>query len=234
MNTKELAVIMPVYNEEGAIAAVLNKWHAKLTELQIDFEIHAYNDGSKDGTLAILKEVASHNPRIIVHDKLNSGHGPTILLGYRENSDAEWLFQVDSDDEMEARDFDKVWSKRFDYDFIIGLRDGRNSPKARRIISWVSRMVIRILYGRGVWDVNSPYRLLRSRQFKELFFTIPANTFAPNVIISGDAGFKKVRILQIPVKYHDRTTGEVSIKKLKLLKAAAKSLFQTIGFRLKL
>ena len=32
--------------------------------------------------------------------KTNSGHGPTILLGYRENSDCAWVFQMDSDDEM--------------------------------------------------------------------------------------------------------------------------------------
>jgi Glycosyltransferases involved in cell wall biogenesis len=230
-NLKELAVIIPVYNEAGIIAAVLQKWNAKLSELQIDFEIHVYNDGSKDGTPVILKRVAASNPGIIVHDKPNSGHGPTILQGYRENSNARWLFQVDSDDEMDVADFDRLWSKRSGYDFIIGIRDGRHSPKARRIISLVSRLVIRLFYGRGVWDVNSPYRLLRSEHFRKLFFSIPGDTFAPNVIISGYACLKKLRILQLPVKYHDRTTGEVSIQKWKLFKAALKSFTQTIGFR---
>ena len=233
-NLKELAVIIPVYNEAAIIAAVLQKWYAKLSGLQIDFEIHVYNDGSKDETSAILRQVAAGNPGIIVHDKSNSGHGPTILQGYRENSNVQWLFQVDSDDEMDVADFERLWSKRSDYDFIIGIRDGRHSPKARRIISLVSRLVIRLFYGRGVWDVNSPYRLLSSEHFKELFFNIPGDTFAPNVIISGYACLKELRILQLPVKYHDRTTGEVSIKKWKLFKDALKSFTQTIGFRFRL
>jgi glycosyltransferase involved in cell wall biosynthesis len=234
MNYKELAVIVPIYNEEKAIAAVFEKWHAKLSELQIDFEIHAYNDGSTDGTTEILDEITTRYPRIIIHHKRNCGHGPTILQGYRENSNAQWLFQIDSDDEMEETSFDKLWLKRFDYDFLIGIRKGRQSPIPRQVISLVSKLVVHIFYHPGVLDVNSPYRLLRSDQFRDLFFKIPATTFAPNVIISGFAALKRLRIFQVPVTYHPRTSGKVSIQKLKLLRAAVQSFVQTICFRFKL
>ncbi|HBF38497.1 MAG TPA: hypothetical protein DDW50_14410 [Firmicutes bacterium] len=233
MSSKELAVIMPIYNEEEAIMAVLQKWHAQLSELQIDFEIHAYNDGSKDNTETILKNLSRDYPRLMIHNKNNSGHGPTILQGYRENSEAKWLFQVDSDDEMEVKDFNKLWSQRDDYDFLIGWREGRHSPLPRRIISSVSRIIIRLFYHPGVWDVNSPYRLMRSDKFRELFFKIPADTFAPNVILSGFAILKKMRIFQVPVTYHERQTGKVSIQKLKLLKAAVLSCGETVRFRFK-
>ena len=46
----ELAVIIPVYNEEEVISAVLREWHSTLDKLKINFEIHAYNDGSNDNS----------------------------------------------------------------------------------------------------------------------------------------------------------------------------------------
>ena len=103
----------------------------------------------------------------------------------------------------------------------------------RKIISLVSRLCVRIFYGKSVWDVNTPYRLMRVSAFKDFYARIPLTTFAPNVILSGLAARYKLRCFETRVPQHDRTTGEVSIKKWKLLKAAARSFWQTIVFSLK-
>ncbi|HLE12900.1 MAG: hypothetical protein A2504_13280 [Bdellovibrionales bacterium RIFOXYD12_FULL_39_22] len=228
---RDLIVIIPVYNEEAAIEIVLSSWAKKLEEMKIDYQIHVYNDGSRDNTLNVVYSLAKDNPRIEVHDKANSGHGQTILLGYNENcSQAEWLFQIDSDNEMGPEGFDKLWNKRIQYDFLLGSRAGRSQPLSRKIVTLVSRIVIGVMCGSDIYDVNSPYRLMRSSVFSSLFFKIPADTFAPNVIISGLAIRNHLRIYEAAVVYSDRTTGEVSIKKWKLLKAAAKSFWQTITF----
>ena len=234
MQNAELNVIIPVYNEEGAIKTVLEKWSKELERLDIAFNIHAYNDGSKDNTLNILNEYAAENERIIVHDKPNSGHGSTIILGYQENCNSEWLFQIDSDDEMGPESFEELWNKRNNYDFLIGSRTERDNPLSRKLITLFSRLTVWIMYGTGVKDVNSPYRLMKSELFKPYYELIPSDTFAPNVIISGICGMKKFKVYEIPVIYKFRTTGEVSIKKFKLLKSALKSFLQTILFRFKL
>lgn len=235
MKKYSLAVVMPVYNEEGAIGNVLSKWNRTLEGLKIDFHIHAYNDGSKDNTLKILNEFAAQSEgRLVVHDKPNSGHGPTILKGYRDNANnCEWIFQIDSDDEMGPESFHYLWERRDNYDFLIGLRDCREQPMPRKIISLVSRLCVRVFYGKSVWDVNSPYRLMRTDKFKELYYKIPMDTFAPNVIISGFIGKAALKYFEYPVNHGDRKTGEVSIKKWKLLKAAAKSFKQTVLFSMK-
>lgn len=228
---RELALIMPVYNEEGAIKNVLEKWDKTLSDLHIDYKIFAYNDGSKDKTGEILKEISSEHENIIAINKENSGHGPTILKGYRDNAEEfEWIFQIDSDDEMKEDSFHKLWENRENYDFLIGIRDGREQVLSRKIISAVSRMCIRIFYGKGVWDVNSPYRLMKTAKFKDVYFKIPSDTFAPNVIISGYCARKHLKFYETPVPCGIRETGEVSIKHFKLLKAAAKSFLQTIRF----
>lgn len=231
----KLAIVIPVYNEEGAIGGVLEKWVAMLEGLgDADWRILAFNDGSKDGSIGILREWEQKTGgRVKAIDKPNSGHGPTILLGYRTAAGEgnDWVFQTDSDDEMGPESFPGLWEKRGEYDFLLGRRAGRAQPLPRKIVSAVSRAAVRVFYGGGgVWDVNSPYRLMRADAFRGFYQAIPGDTFAPNVILSGLAARHHLRCLEVPVPQRDRTTGEVSIKKWKLLKAAARSFAQTVAF----
>jgi hypothetical protein len=233
---ERLCVVMPVYNEQDAIGNVLEKWAAALDALDIDWEIRAYNDGSRDNTLAVMEAVVSKWSRIKVRDKPNGGHGPTILQGYREAAadGFDWLFQIDSDDEMGPEHFFTLWNRRGEADFLVGRRAGRAQGWARKLVSGVSRLSVRVLYGGdGIWDVNTPYRLMRVSAFHRFYDAIPPTSFAPNVILSGLAARHGLRCIELPVSQHDRTTGEVSIKKWKLLKAAAKSFWQTLVFGLK-
>jgi len=227
----ELAVVIPVYNEEEIIQAVLDDWSSELERLGIAYKITVYNDGSRDSTAEILAKYSSNKENIFVNNKENSGHGPTVLLGYRENSDTEWIFQIDSDGEIGPESFQAIWERRGSYDLLLGRRMERHSGVVRASLSFFARLVVLIFYGSEVHDVNSPFRLMRGELFKEIFFKIPDGTFAPNVIVSGAASRARLRILEHPVQYTARKTGEVSLKKMKLLRAALRSLFQTIKFR---
>ena len=169
MMADKLCVVMPVYNERDAIGLVLGKWDAALKELGIDYEIRPYNDGSKDDSLAVMQEVANKlGSRIAVRDKPNGGHGNTILTGYREaaGDGFDWVFQIDSDDEMGPEKFNDLWLRRDGYDLLAGMRDGRVQALPRKVISFVSRLSVRLFYGKSIWDVNTPYRLMRVSAFK--------------------------------------------------------------------
>lgn len=233
--SEKLCVVMPVYNEQEAIGPVLEKWAKALNALEIDYTIRPYNDGSKDNSLAVMREVAKNLPCVDVHDKSNGGHGNTILTGYREAAadGFDWIFQIDSDDEMGPEKFSELWERRGDYDFLVGIRDGRVQALPRKIISFVSRCCVKVFYGRKtIWDVNTPYRLMRVSAFRDVYEAIPLTTFAPNVIISGMVARMGLKYFEMRVPQRDRTTGEVSIKKWKLFKAAMKSFAQTIMFAL--
>lgn len=229
---ERLCVVMPVYNEQEAIGPVLVKWAEALDGLDLDYSIRPYNDGSKDASLAVMRETAKSLPRVDVRDKANGGHGHTILTGYREAAadGFDWIFQVDSDDEMGPEKFGELWARRAEFDFLVGIRDGRVQPLPRKVVSFVSRLCVRLFYGKSVWDVNTPYRLMRVTAFKDFYERIPLTTFAPNVILSGLAARHRLRCHEIRVPQHDRATGEVSIRKWKLLRAAVRSFAQTVRF----
>jgi len=226
-----LALVMPVYNEEACIVAVVEAWHTELTRLGIDFRMIVLNDGSRDETAARLTRFAGSD-RIQVVNKENSGHGPTILQGYRlAVEQAEWVFQVDSDDEMGAASFEKLWAARERYAALFGFRSGRQQGVGRRLISAVSRYAVHLLFGKGVVDVNTPYRLVRSSILKNIVALIPDDTFAPNILISGMLAALRQPVLNVPVPHEGRKTGQVSIVKWRLWKAAVSSLLQTVRFR---
>jgi len=227
----DVEVVMPVYNEAACINDVLADWVRELDAAGLAYRLLVLNDGSRDATAAVLQE-HEHNDKIRVINKANSGHGPTILQGYRTAvQEAHWVFQVDSDNEMEAKHFAKIWDKRVNADAVIGVRDGRRQPLSRKMVSMVSRFIVRLFYGSGIVDVNCPFRLMRSAALKEMLVRIPQNTFAPNVVISGFFALEKKNIVNVPIPHTERQTGEVSIKKWKLLKAAMKSCGQVVGIR---
>ena len=227
---RELIAVIPVYNEAECIVEVIQSWKQVFAGLNIDFSILVLNDGSKDNTGAELAKLIKDD-RVEVVNKANSGHGPTILRGYGLAAQkAEWIFQVDSDNEMSAEYFSSIWSQRSGYDFLIGIRHHRVSPLPRRLITAFSRFSVWMLFGWGITDVNCPYRLMKRQFLLEALELLPADTFAPNVIISGLALKKHLRIYQTLVPHIQRKTGKVSIVKWNLWKSAIKSFFQTIKF----
>ncbi len=224
---------MPVYNEEACIAQVMADWLGMLEGVVADFRLIVLNDGSRDGTAAALAPFRA-DPRVEVIDKPNSGHGPTILIGYRRALElADWVFQVDSDDEMPATHFPRLWERRDGYDLLLGIRAGREQGLGRRLISSVSRASVRLLFGHGVADVNSPYRLMRAAALAEFLPFIPADTFAPNVVLSGLFARRRLRIDQLPVPHRGRRTGTASIVRWRLWKSAARAFVQTLRLALR-
>ncbi len=229
---KDLIVIIPVYNESEIIQEVISDWNNCLDKLHIDYLIKVFNDGSTDDTLEQLNEVKLQYKNLQIIDKPNSGHGPTILKGYIESQNSKWIFQVDSDNEITASNFEKFWNVKDEYDFIIGSRTNRQAPLARKIITQISNTVVGLFFGFGIKDCNAPFRLLKTEVFRDVIQTIPKDTFAPNIIISGLSTKHKLRYKNIPVAFEFRKTGEVSINKWKLLKASLRSFKQTINYAL--
>ncbi len=226
----DLVVVIPVYNEDEVILDVIHDWKNVLGQLNINYRISVYNDGSKDNTQQVLETAFGNDTTVDLIYKENSGHGPTILQGYLAYiHKSQWLFQVDSDNEMPASQFASLWKAREHYDFLLGRRAEREQALSRKLTSLFSRLTVKLFTKASCYDVNSPFRLMRSECFAQFLPCLPLNTSTPNVILSGLAGMHKLRVVEFPVKHTNRTTGEVSIKKWKLFKFAVKAFFQTIS-----
>jgi glycosyltransferase involved in cell wall biosynthesis len=218
---------MPVYNEEEAIEGVIAEWVEAIDPIVGNYEIRVYDDGSRDGTAAKLQNLAARYPKVVAASHANRGHGPTIMRGYLE-SNAEWIFQVDSDGEMPATAFPSLWKRRAEYDVVIGSRDGRSSPLHRRILTKGSRFVIALLFGRRVRDVNAPYRLMRGSWLREQLQRMPADAAVPNILLSGLAGRGKARVLEVPVPHTGRRTGSTTLNLKRIARLSLRAVLDAI------
>ncbi|MBS1598520.1 MAG: glycosyltransferase family 2 protein [Bacteroidetes bacterium] len=232
----QLAVVVPVYNEEKNLESLINDWHQIFAGNQISYEFIIINDGSKDNSLSILNSVKESNIKIplTIYSQPNQGHGAAILNGYQKSLRAEWVFQIDADHQLSTDTFVSLWNQRPDYDFLLGERKQKNASISRKFISAASKAIVRLVYGGKISDVNSPYRLMRSEQLKKIIDIVPKNSFAPNILITSFFIFKKAEILTVPLEEKRGNHIKLSKANFNFLKGCVKSMLQTILFRSKL
>ncbi|MFT6958269.1 MAG: dolichol-phosphate mannosyltransferase [Halieaceae bacterium] len=232
----ELAVIIPVYNESSCIEKVANEWRSAFVFKKIKFKIIFINDGSTDNTAEILERVSKEYPEIVLISQVNGGHGNAVLNGYEEalRLNADYVFQVDSDDQFLPSDFGQLWNERESSPFVLGFREKRNDPRMRLIITKTLKYFLRLICKTSIRDANIPYRLIESNFLRSALKNIPADAFAPNIFLAVLSSRYLFSYPEIPVTHVERQTGEVSIVRMGLLKACLRSFIQLVTFSLQL
>jgi glycosyltransferase EpsH len=109
-----ISIIIPCYNVENYIRKCLG---SIIDQSYRDFEIICINDGSKDGTLSILKEFAEKDSRIKLYDQKNKGLSKTRTTGI-EYASGEYTMFVDGDDWLSTDCLKIVLDAQKDYDII--------------------------------------------------------------------------------------------------------------------
>ena len=79
----KLYIVIPAYNEEENIKAVINDWYPIVDKIGNGSRLVIIDDGSKDMTYSIIKEQADKLEALEAITKANGGHGATILYGYK-------------------------------------------------------------------------------------------------------------------------------------------------------
>lgn len=233
INKNKLAIIIPVFNEEDIIEKVINDW--LFIAKKFDGFIIVINDGSSDNSLKILKKIDKKSNRLIIVNKKNSGHGPTVYMGYviALKKNFKFIFQVDSDDQFFTKDFDKLWKLKSDNWLILGFRKKRYDSFHRLIITRLLKFLNFILFGKFVPDANIPYRLIGNNFLKKNIRFVNSKSLAPNILFSVKAA-KEDKLKSVIVSHKERLTGQVWIVKFNLIKFIVKVFIEIIDFKKKI
>jgi dolichol-phosphate mannosyltransferase len=219
---------MPAYNEEEAIAKVVDEWHAVVESVGNGSKLVIFNDGSKDNTLNVLKNLKNKYSNLIVMNKENTGHGPTCTLAYKyaiaENAD--WVFQTDSDGQTKSGDFRRFWEDRNAYDFIIGFRAKRSDGVVRWFISRMLKLVVFVIFKVILKDANTPFRLMKVECLRRYMQLIPDNYFLPNTLLSVMITQNKENISWQEITFAPRASGTSSIPLVKFGKLGIRLIAQ--------
>ena len=209
----ELALIVPVYNEEEAIVSVLQEWITMLREQKLAFTVLVINDGSTDNTLALVEKFRdTTGPEIICHTQPNQGHGQSCLNGYRLaiGLGVPFIFQIDSDGQCDPIYFPALWVRRDEQPSVYGYRKQRDDGLVRIVVSGVLRHFLKVLCRTKLNDTNVPYRLYQSSVLKMEVDHIPKDFHLANIAMA--LLMERHGFLEIPIGFRDRKGGEAGVK----------------------
>jgi len=216
----KLYIIIPAYNEEENIGAVINDWYPIVEKIGNGSKLVIIDDGSKDHTFQIMQKYQTGKDAFEPVTKQNSGHGASILYGYHYaiSEGADYIFQTDSDGQTLPQEFWPFWEQRKAYDMVIGHRKGRQDGISRVFVTKTLKIVLGLCFHVSVTDANTPFRLMKAATLKEQLTLIPENFNLSNVIISVIYAKKKLTVKYIPVTFRPRQGGVNSINMKKIVR----------------
>ncbi len=226
----KLYIIIPAYNEEENIATVVDEWYPIAVMAGEDSRLVVVDDGSRDSTLAVLKSEQENRPQLIVKTKDNSGHGPTILAGYKYalSKGADYVFQTDSDGQTRPEEFEEFYRCRRQYDMVIGSRKSRQDGISRVIVTRVLKLVVFLCFHVWVEDANTPFRLMKAEALKREIRYVPSDYFLTNVLLTVAFTKHGRSIRYIPITFRPRQGGINSINLKRIFGIGRKALLDFV------
>lgn len=182
-----IGLVIPFYNEKENLIFFVKEWEKYLSEkenIRDNLTFFFFDDGSKDSSSdAILENIKKINYKII--RKKNSGHGDTCRYGYKyilENfKNCEFILQIDSDNQCDPKYLEKFMNLAQNNNFVFGFRRIRDDGVIRLITSRIMSIFFFIKKGFYIKDLNTPYRMMNSKQLNKIVHKIETGNFNKNL-----------------------------------------------------
>ena len=203
---KKLSIIIPVYNEENTIEAILKKIHDSKIE-NFDFEIIVINDGSTDKTINIINDNKKFFDQFINLEK-NCGKGFAIRSGLRQVT-GDYVILQDADLEYDPSDYIKLLKPiiQNEADVVYGSRFLGNDER-RVLYFWHTvgnkflTLLSNMLSNLNLTDMEVCYKVFKAEVLKNII--LKENRFGFEPEITAKIAKENIRIYEVGIKYFGR------------------------------
>lgn len=204
-NAPALSIVVPAYNEVESLPALVDRTVAAVATLGgVSWELILVDDGSTDGTTALMRRLATDVPGVrAVVLRRNFGKSAALMAGFEE-SRGEIVITMDADlqdDPAEIPAF--VATIESGYDLVCGWKRDRQDPFEKRIASRFFNAVVRKASGVDLHDSNCGFKAYRRWCVRALQIRGNQHRYIPAIL-----SWCGAKIAEIPVRHHPRTTGK--------------------------
>ncbi|MCL5957698.1 MAG: glycosyltransferase family 2 protein [Chloroflexi bacterium] len=202
-----ISVFFPAYNDGGTIASMVISAILVCESLTDDYEIIVVNDGSRDYTPDILKELERKYERVrVIHHPKNRGYGGALRTGFK-SATKEYIFYTDGDAQYDVRELrDLFQALRPGVDIVNGYKVDRSDPLHRKLIGRIYHWTVKLAFGLKIRDVDCDFRLIRRSVFDKVELRSNSGTICLEMVRKmQDAGFTFV---EVPVHHFHRAYGK--------------------------
>ena len=202
-----VSIIVPVFNEEGAIASTIAAIDATMRAEGREYEVLVVDDGSTDGTARVLSGASAR----VVRHRANRGYGASLKTGLRATTHP-LVAILDADGTYPIGRLPDLLARSADADMVVGARTGASVhvPAMRRPVKWMLTRVANLLSGHRIPDLNSGMRVFR-RDLAMRFFGLYPDGFSFTSTITLASHINGYRVEYVPIDYY-RRTGASSIR----------------------
>lgn len=209
---KKLSILIPVYNELKTVVPVL-ELVANAPASGLEKELIVVDDGSTDGTRALLEELDAslYNARIYFHEK-NQGKGAALRTA-QGHATGDIIIIQDADMEYSPEEYPELLKPILDgkADVVYGSRlSGGKVSRAFYFTHLVGNKVLslltNILYNSTLTDMETCYKVFRAEIFKAV--KINSNRFDFEPEITAKVLKQGVRFYELPISYYGRDYAE--------------------------
>lgn len=198
--TSGVAIVIPAFNEEGAISNGIREIREAMEPQDYEYEIIVVDDGSADRTA----ELARSEGVTVLAMPENRGYGASLKTGIRY-SNYDTIVITDADGTYPAHYIPELVAQLGQYDMVVGARIGENVavPLIRRPAKWLLRVLAGYLAGRHIPDLNSGLRVMKKdlvRRFEHLL--PPGFSFTTTITLAALCSSSLVKYS--PIDYHPR------------------------------
>ncbi len=230
MSKIHLSVVIPVYNEEANLTALMGRLTPVMKGMAKRFEIILIDDGSKDNSLNLLKEFAREPFVKVVELTRNYGQHAAIMAGFSVSS-GDIVITMDADLQNPPEEIPNLVGVMEDgnYDVVGTIRKGRKDSVLRIWPSKVINMVARKITGVHMSDWGCMLRAYRRPVVERMIACHEHSTFIPALATV----FAK-RVTEIEVAHEERFSGKSNypLRKLINLQFDLVSAFSDLPMRL--
>ncbi len=200
-----LSVVIPVYNEEAVLPALFARLYVSLDALQLRYEIVFVNDGSKDRSVALLREQFERRPRetrvVLFH--ANFGQHSAIMAGF-SYARGDFVITLDADLQNPPEEIGKLVDKlKEGYDYVGTIRRQRQDVLWRRLFSRAINKLRERITPVRITDQGCMMRGYARSVVTALNHTREINTFIPAL-----AALYAMRPVEVPIAHEERHAGQ--------------------------
>jgi dolichol-phosphate mannosyltransferase len=212
-------VIVPTYNERENILKLIDAVLAQSPTI----DVLVVDDGSPDGTGAIVDERAASDSRVhVIHREKKLGLGTAYLAGFRWGLERDYalIFEMDADFSHDPQHIPQFLERIETADLVIGsrYRDRRvtvvNWPIGRLLLSYFANVYARFVTGLPIFDSTAGYKCFRRKVLEVIDLNdVRSNGYAFQIEMHFRVWRKGFRMVEIPIVFVDRTEGTSKMSK---------------------
>src|SRR5947207_6061130 len=200
-----VSVFLPVFNEEPNLRPLQARLDEALQKLGRTAEIIYVDDGSSDGSLNVLRELAAKDPRVrVIALRRNYGQTPAMAAGIHA-ARGRVLIPMDADMQNDPADIARLLDKLDEgYDVVSGWRKNRQDKLfTRKIPSMLANRMISWIGGVPLHDYGCSLKAYCRESLEDVQLYGEMHRFIPIY-----ASWSGARVTEIPVEHHARTMGQ--------------------------